>query len=155
VWCGIEPLGDRDGRLALYLTDHLPRLRRPAVAADLSPREQAIVAHLSSEGASFFAGLYDAAGAGFPGETVDALWDLVWKGIITNDTFHSLRAFTRLPEARQRKPSGRRSFRSRRVAPPAAERTMVGHRGPHRRSRLADRVVHPRPRSSCSRATAC
>ena len=29
VWVGVEPLGDRDGRLALYLTDHLPRLRTP------------------------------------------------------------------------------------------------------------------------------
>ncbi len=60
------------------------------------------------------------AGGGYPGETVDALWDLVWKGIITNDTFHALRAFTQPPERRQRKPV-RRSFRSRRVAPPSAE----------------------------------
>jgi len=51
---------------------------------------------------------------------VDALWDLVWKGVITNDTFHALRAFTQPPERRQRKPV-RRSFRSRRVAPPSAE----------------------------------
>ena len=29
VWCGVEPLGDRDGRVALYLTDALPRLWRP------------------------------------------------------------------------------------------------------------------------------
>ena len=27
VWVGVEPLGDRDGRIALYLTDHLMRLR--------------------------------------------------------------------------------------------------------------------------------
>jgi ATP-dependent Lhr-like helicase len=120
VWCGLEPLGDRDGRLALYLTDHLPRLRRSAAPADLSPRERAIVAHLESEGASFFAALHEQAGGGYPGETVDALWDLVWKGILTNDTFHALRAFTRPPERRQRKPI-RRSFRSRRVAPPSAE----------------------------------
>ncbi len=30
VWCGVEPLGERDGRLALYLTDISPRLRRAA-----------------------------------------------------------------------------------------------------------------------------
>ncbi len=34
VWVGIEPLGDRDGRLALYLTDHLARLRPPLIRAD-------------------------------------------------------------------------------------------------------------------------
>jgi ATP-dependent Lhr-like helicase len=26
VWVGVEPLGERDGRVALYLADHLPRL---------------------------------------------------------------------------------------------------------------------------------
>jgi ATP-dependent Lhr-like helicase len=121
TWCGLEPLGDRDGRLALYLTDHLPRLRRPPVVTDLSAREHAITEHLASQGASFFAALHDAAGGGYPGETVDALWDLVWKGIITNDTFHALRAFTRPPEKRHRKHAARRAFRSRRVSPPSAE----------------------------------
>ena len=28
VWSGLEPLGEHDGRLALYLTDHVARLRR-------------------------------------------------------------------------------------------------------------------------------
>src|SRR5881394_2099273 len=74
----------RDTRLALYLTDHLPRLRHPSAPQDLSPRERAIVDHLDSYGASFFAVLHEAAGGGYPGETVDALWDLVWKGILTN-----------------------------------------------------------------------
>ena len=121
TWCGLEPLGERDGRLALYLTDHFPRLWRPAVPGELSPRERAVVTHLESEGASFFAALHEATGGGYPGETVEALWDLVWKGLLTNDTFHALRAFTRPPERRQRKPAVRRSFRSRRVAPPSAE----------------------------------
>jgi ATP-dependent helicase Lhr and Lhr-like helicase len=121
VWCGLGPLGDRDGRLALYLADHFPRLRRPQEAHDLAPREQAIVNHLQAAGASFFATLHEAAGGGYPRETVDALWNLVWKGLVTNDTFHALRAFTRPPERRPRKAAGSRSFRSRRVAPPSAE----------------------------------
>ncbi len=121
TWAGLEPLGDRDGRLALYLTDHLSRLKRAAAVHELSPREHAMLDHLATHGASFFAPLHEAAGGGYPGETVDALWDLVWKGILTNDTFHALRAFTRPPEKRQRKPAGRRSFRSRRVSPPSAE----------------------------------
>ncbi len=121
VWCGIEPLGERDGRLALYLTDHLARLRRPVSAADLSGREQAIVDLLRQQGASFFDAIRDALGGGFPGDTVDALWDLVWKGIVTNDTFQALRAFTRRPDRRHRRPPGGRAFRSRRLAPPSAE----------------------------------
>ena len=121
MWCGLEPLGDRDGRLALYLTDDFPRLRRPPAPAELSQREGALVAHLEAQGASFFGALHEAGGGGYPGETVEALWDLVWKGVLTNDTFHALRAFTRPPERRQRKPVARRSFRSRRVTPPSAE----------------------------------
>ena len=124
VWRGVEPVGERDGRVALYLTDHVSRLWRPGAPAELSPREDAIVEHLRRHGASFFATLHDATGGGYPGESVDALWDLVWKGVLTNDTFHALRAFTRAPARRPRKQKGRqpgRPFRSRRVAPPSAE----------------------------------
>jgi ATP-dependent Lhr-like helicase len=121
TWCGLEPLGDRDGRLALFLTDSLPRLWRKQAPTELSARERAILTHLESEGASFFGPLHDACGGGYPGETVDTIWDLVWKGLLTNDTFHALRAFTRPPARRQRKPVAGRNFRSRRVAPPSSE----------------------------------
>jgi ATP-dependent Lhr-like helicase len=121
VWCGLEPLGDRDGRLALYLTDHLRTLRRPPDPADLPEREQAILKHLRTQGASFFGAIHEAAGGGYPRETVDAIWNLVWQGALTNDTFHALRAFTRPPEKRPRKHATGRAFRSRRVAPPSAE----------------------------------
>src|SRR4029079_2836188 len=88
---------------------------------DLSPRARGILSHLEAEGASFFTALHDAGGAGFPGDTVETLWDLVWRGLLTNDNFHALRAFTRPPDRRQRKPVARRTFRSRRTAPPSAE----------------------------------
>jgi ATP-dependent Lhr-like helicase len=133
IWAGVEALGDRDGRVALYLTDHFSRLRRSVEAPELAPREQAIVQRLAEQGASFFAELHAAAGGGYPAETVSAIWDLVWKGLVTNDTFHALRAFTRPPEKRRRSgPSGRsvqgssllagsaKPFRSRRTAPASA-----------------------------------
>src|SRR5207249_7579621 len=31
IWVGVEPLGERDGRVALYLADHLQRLLHPTV----------------------------------------------------------------------------------------------------------------------------
>jgi ATP-dependent Lhr-like helicase len=145
VWRGVEPIGERDGRIAIYLTDHLARLWRPSPAGDLSPREAAITAHLRKNGASFFAPLHESAGGGYPGDTVDALWDLVWKGLITNDTFHALRAFTRPPERRSRKPARVRTFRSRRVAPPTAE---------GRWSLLADRLPAVATDTEWSTATA-
>src|SRR5258705_2945916 len=34
VWIGVEPLGERDGRIALYLADHLTRLLPPSAQPD-------------------------------------------------------------------------------------------------------------------------
>ncbi len=124
VWGGLEPLGEHDGRLALYLTDHVAKLRREPTLSDLPERERVILAHLEQHGASFFATLHEAAGGGYPGDTVDAIWTLVWAGAITNDSLHAVRAFTRPADQRSRKPKARaahRTFRSRRQAPPTAE----------------------------------
>jgi ATP-dependent Lhr-like helicase len=121
VWVGVEPLGDRDGRIALYLTDHLARLLPPSAGTPaLKGHEKEVVERLREQGASFFAPLHAAVGGGFPQETVDALWSLVWKGQVTNDTLHALRAYMRPPE-RSRKPGRSTPFRSRRLVPPSAE----------------------------------
>ena len=134
VWVGVEPLGDRDGRIALYLTDHLPRLRPPlpapqGVPADRGSRAADVLDYLRRHGASFFAAVHQGTGQGFPQETVDALWELVWAGAITNDTLHALRAYVRGEDgsgrrgraaSSQRGPAGS-TFRSRRLVPRAAE----------------------------------
>ena len=120
-WIGVEPLGDRDGRIALYLTDHLPRLLPPGTGTpDLSSVEREVFEQLRTSGASFFAPLHAALGGGFPKETVDALWSLVWKGLVTNDTLHAVRAYLRPPE-RARRMARATPFRSRRLVPPSAE----------------------------------
>ena len=146
-WIGLEPLGHRDGRIALYLTDQMAALLPDAPKPQLDKGEEAILQALSSQGASFFAGLHEATGGGFPGETVDSIWKLVWQGLVTNDTFFPLRAFTAPRDAR--KESRRRvrgmpqSFRSRRAVPPAAEGrwTLVhGAPAPSPAERLATKV---------------
>jgi ATP-dependent Lhr-like helicase len=86
----------------------------------LTGREAQIVSHLHRHGASFFGPLHEAAGGGFPQETVDAIWDLVWKGLLTNDTLHALRAYASPPE-RTRRPARGTTFRSRRLIPLSAE----------------------------------
>jgi ATP-dependent Lhr-like helicase len=122
VWVGVEPLGERDGRIALYLTDHVARLRPPATAPPaVEGRAAEILEYLAGNGASFFAAIHQGTGQGFPQETVDALWDLVWAGLVTNDTLHPLRAYVRVEDkrgARRRPPS---PFRSRRLVPRTAE----------------------------------
>ena len=124
AWAGIDPIGERDGRIALFLADKLPLMaqQRPLVEP-LTEREEKIVAVLESTGASFFDPLHQAIGGGYPGETIDALWGLVWRGLVTNDSLHALRAYTLRPDSSR---GPRRShtgmvFRSRRTTPPNAQ----------------------------------
>ena len=138
VWAGVEPLGGHDGRISLYLADAAPRLLPPQVGPeDLDARQSAIVDALRVRGASFFGPLHEAVGGGFPGDTVTALWALVWKGRVANDTFHALRAHVQGPadtrRARRQEPAV--PFRSRRLVPASAEgrwsmvarQTAAGH----------------------------
>jgi ATP-dependent helicase Lhr and Lhr-like helicase len=127
AWCGLDSLGEHDGRVGLFLADRLRTLLPPRVAppADnpLSPRELALLEQLGQSGAAFFAQLHEAAGGGYPGESLDALWNLVWRGLVTNDTFHALRAYVARP-ASSRQPKRQHNlpaFRSRRTTPPSAQ----------------------------------
>jgi len=122
VWVGVERLGEKDGRIALYLTDHVARLRPPVAAAPkLEGRVKAVRDYLATHGAAFFAAIREGSGAGFPADTVEALWELVWMGLVTNDTLHPLRTYTGASESRRaRRPSPAR-FRSRRSSPRASE----------------------------------
>ena len=131
VWVGLDPLGEHDGRIALYLADKLrtllPPQRQNALAAtEPTAKEQAVLQQLERSGAMFFAQLHEALGGGYPGETLDALWTLVWRGVVTNDTFHALRAYTTRPTGRQTKRAHTSvaqvaAFRSRRTTPPSAQ----------------------------------
>jgi ATP-dependent Lhr-like helicase len=124
AWAGVEPIGERDGRIALFLSDKLPMLaqQRPLVEP-LNEREEKLLAVLESTGASFFDSLHQAAGGGYPGETIEALWSLVWRGLITNDSLHALRAYTARPESARapRRLQTGAVFRSRRTTPPVAQ----------------------------------
>ncbi len=110
VWAGRGPLGGREGRVALYFRDQLPLLWQPP-GGDLpdDATHHRLRSHLAERGASFFQDLYGAAGGGDPLEVIDALWDLVWAGEVTNDTLAPLRA---LLMNRTRQPTGRPNLRS-------------------------------------------
>jgi ATP-dependent Lhr-like helicase len=141
VWRGVEPLGERDGRIALYLASSVI----PSVARDLGggaapdslnratppPRsladarddnlDERIIEHLRTRGASFFAQIHADTG-GFANDVVDALWTLVWRGVVTNDTFHALRSYTRGTSTSRRSTAPKGAFRSRlSAAPPATQ----------------------------------
>jgi ATP-dependent Lhr-like helicase len=124
AWAGVEPIGEHDGRIALFLADKLPLLLqlRP-IAEPLTEREAKLLSALESTGANFFDPLHQAVGGGYPGETIDALWSLVWRGLVTNDSLHALRAYTARPESARapRRLQTGAVFRSRRTTPPTAQ----------------------------------
>ncbi|MGI8998651.1 MAG: Lhr family helicase [Candidatus Limnocylindria bacterium] len=104
VWIGRGSLGRDDGRIAFYRRDHV-ELLASAGASDDRPSEpihDAIRAHLQRRGASFFPQLRSAVTeARTDDELLDAMWDLVWSGEVTNDTFAALRALS-LPRGRSK-----------------------------------------------------
>lgn len=126
VWVGLEPLGERDGRIALFLSEKLSSLW-PAAQENSTPpteREQQIIDYLRARGASFFQDLHDGVGGGYPGETLDDLWSLVWKGLATNDGLSALRAYCEKPASAKRgtrRVHNQLGFRSRRTTPPTGQ----------------------------------
>ncbi|MDH3308553.1 MAG: DEAD/DEAH box helicase, partial [Acidimicrobiia bacterium] len=112
VWVGHGSLGARDGKLALYRRDQLPVLLLPRLderpASEVHDRLREC---LDGRGASFFRDLYEASGGGDPSVLLDALWDLVWAGEVTNDTLAPVRALlSSTPRGRSRRSALSGSF---------------------------------------------
>ncbi|MBA2488570.1 MAG: DEAD/DEAH box helicase, partial [Chloroflexi bacterium] len=134
AWVGLGSLGRDDGRIALYRPDRLALLASDPVVRSQeqeAPGELALTiqAHLTARGASFYrdllAAVLRAAAEGgqrppTERELLDALWDLVWRGLITNDTFAPLRALRWPRTGRQRSPARPRMGASGRLGPPEA-----------------------------------
>jgi ATP-dependent Lhr-like helicase len=121
AWVGRGSLGRDDGRIALWRPGR-ETLRPTGLPPGLDerpagPRHQAIRDWLARRGASFFRELFVAAGAGSERDVLDALWDLVWAGEVTNDTFAPLRALRWKRTSRDRRP---RAGRLTSLGPPEA-----------------------------------
>lgn len=148
-WRGCSALGSNDGRIALYLTDHLPRLAPPALPAEGALAER-LRALLAERGALFFDDICARLGA-FPREVLESLWDMVWAGELGNDTLAPLRSRLR-GESSERRARGRGArgrggaFRSRRLQRPA------GSEG--RWSLIADAAPAPGPTERLAALTA-
>ena len=95
AWVGRGTLGRDDGRIVLIRPGRdalrpfgpVEGVERPS-----GSRHEALREHLARRGASFYRELHAASGGGPDREVLDALWDLVWAGEVTNDTFAPLRA---------------------------------------------------------------
>lgn len=104
VWVGCRAIGEKDGRVALYRRDRIATLFDiPSEQPPASPVEQGILDVLEERGASFFTELLQDVDAPAREEVFDALWSLVWRGLVTNDTFAPLRALGSRPPANRRR----------------------------------------------------
>lgn len=94
VWVGAGAIGANDGRIRLFFADQLPLLSPGIEAVEPPTRElhDAIRGALAARGAIFFSQLRSAAPTSTDVEVLNALWDLVWAGEVTNDTFAAMRA---------------------------------------------------------------
>jgi ATP-dependent Lhr-like helicase len=159
AWVGRGSLGRDDGRVALVRPGREGLLwpvdgpgaggggaGTGTVGGDAGRRpsgtvHEAIRAALRTRGALFYRQLHAAAGGGPDREVLDALWELVWAGEVTNDTFAPLRAL------RWRRPSKDAARRGPRVAtlgpPEAAGRwSLVEAAGPPPDARAAAERLH-------------
>ncbi|MFT2817696.1 ATP-dependent helicase [Leifsonia sp. A12D58] len=92
LWAGAGSLAGNDGWVSLHLTETAP-LTLPLIPdVETSPLQREILATLGGGGAYFFRQLADAVGSQDDTELVTALWDLVWAGLVNNDTFAPVRA---------------------------------------------------------------
>jgi ATP-dependent Lhr-like helicase len=128
TWCGAGSLPGNDGWLALAPTEVADLLLpAPDSALSVTPLHSAVLEALDGDQALFFRTLSDRAGVTDDQALAAAMWDLVWAGLLTNDTLAPLRALLgpgrTAHQARRRAPSRARYGMGRWAAAlPAASR---------------------------------
>ncbi|GAB2517435.1 DNA glycosylase AlkZ-like family protein [Paramicrobacterium agarici] len=116
IWSGRGSLPGRDGWVGLHLADSAPLTLAPADDLPMGQLEDDILVALSSGGAYFSAQVAQATGSADDESLQQALWNLVWAGLITNDTFTPLRMLV----------SGTGAHKTRRATPRSR---LYGRRG--------------------------
>ena len=97
VWSGAGALPGGDGWLVLAPADGAPLMLPEPGEVSMTPLHEAVLEVLGGGGALFFRMLSDRAAALLGGSLPDdsemaaAIWDLVWAGLLTNDTLAPLR----------------------------------------------------------------
>jgi ATP-dependent Lhr-like helicase len=117
-WAGHGALPGTDGWVALYLAESAPLLLPPSGSDDsLTPLHPEILDALGGGGALFFRSLSDRVSSLDDRALTDALWDLVWAGLLTNDTLTPLRNLVAGGGSRRTAPRARPGRRGRPVMP--------------------------------------
>ncbi len=92
LWAGSGSLPGSDGWVSLHLAESAPLTLPLVPTPEVTPLQQEILATLGGGGGFFFRQLADAVGSRDDKELVEALWELVWGGLVGNDTFAPIRS---------------------------------------------------------------
>ena len=120
TWSGSGSISGSDGWIALHPGDSAPLTLGAPAEIDFTDAHRAILDTLSGGGAYFFRQLaQDGIG---DTDLKAALWELIWAGWITGDTFAPVRALLSGTGARKRSAPAHRAHR-----PPRLSRYSVAH----------------------------
>jgi len=120
TWSGAASISASDGWVALHVSDSAPLTLAGPADIDCTDAHRAILDTLAGGGGYFFRQLV-AQQIG-EAELKSALWELIWAGRVTGDTFAPIRALLGGAGARKRSAPAHRSHR-----PPRLSRYSVAH----------------------------
>lgn len=124
LWSGAGPISAQDGWVSLHPSAIAAATLTPVAAFESGAAHHAILESLDGGGGYFYRQLADGA-------TRPALWDLVWAGVISGDTFAPVRALLGSPRSsastahRQRRTPRLRGYRPLAAANPV-DPTVAG-----------------------------
>jgi ATP-dependent Lhr-like helicase len=151
IWSGAGSISGSDGWIAFHAAETAPLTLEPGAQIEFTDAHRAVLDSLTGGGAFFFRQL---ARDDIPDATLKAaLWELIWAGWVTGDTFAPVRALLGgAPGARTRAAPAHRHRRA-----PRLSRYSVAHAAsapPTRRWPVAGRRCrHPSPTRRCARTT--
>ena len=121
TWSGAGQIGGGDGWIAFHLADSAPLTLATPTEIEFTDTHRTIMETLGRGGAYFFRQLADNPND----ELKQALWELIWAGWVSGDTFAPVRALLSGP----RRSSARRGSPAHRQAkrPPRLSRYSVAH----------------------------
>ncbi|OBF64388.1 ATP-dependent helicase [Mycobacterium sp. 852002-51971_SCH5477799-a] len=120
TWSGVGSISSGDGWIALHPSESAPLTLPGPADIELGDAHRAVLDTLAPGGAYFFRQLTQS---GFSeSELKAALWELIWAGWITGDTFAPVRALLGGTGTRKRSAPAHRSHR-----PPRLSRYSVAH----------------------------
>ena len=113
IWSGGGALPGSDGWMSLHLADAAALTLPEPTGAETTELQRTVLASLASGGAYFFRQLSNAVGSTDDRELTAALWELVWSGLVTNDTLAPLRSYLGGKASKPRTVPRTRAYRGR------------------------------------------